>query len=244
MLSRIEAKLIKISHSFFYFLVWSGHFIVFSPFFKIKLEGKENIPKKGRYILAANHKNFFDGWLSAYAIGPFKKVSFLIAKRVLRHKGWQILARLMGSVLISNEIEEYQKALKKLNNVLSHNGKVGIFPEGDISNKPIPRKFKGGVAKLSIDSKTKVVPIHISGTYNLRYFNYWLKRAEIVIKIGKPLELYSFADKNGNNLEEVAEILRKEIIELSGLKELNPSDSKVFASSCSTSVKETKAQIR
>ena len=234
MLHRLEAKLIKIYQSLTYFLLWSTFFSVILLFFRIRLEGKENIPKRGRFILAANHQNFFDGFLLAYPTGPTKRVSFVIAKRALKLKFSQILARMIGSVMISNGIEEYQRALKKLNRVLSHGGRVGIFPEGDVSNHGLPRKFKGGVAKLSLDSNTKVVPVYLGGTYNLRCFKYWLKRPEILIKIGEPIQLYNYAEVFGNNLEGMASFVREKIIELMDLKEiqlledLNSIDSKSF----------------
>ena len=224
MINRLELKLVKISQSFFYFCVWMLKFIIFSLFINIQLEGKRHIPKKGRFILAANHQNFFDGFFVAYALGPFKKISFVIATRSLRKKSMRLLARLMGSVLLGNSPEEYQRILKKLNKILSHGGRVGIFPEGDVSPRPIPKKFKGGVAKLSIDSKTKVVPIFLSGTYNLRYLKYWLAKPTITIKIGKPVELYNYANETGNNLEYIASILREEITglaHLEGIKDLN-----------------------
>ena len=218
MLNRLELKLVKISQSFFYFCVWMLKFTVFALFCNIKVEGQRYIPKKGRFILAANHQNFFDGFLTAYALGPFNKVTFVIAKRSLKAKSMQLLARLIGSALLGNSIEEYQRVLKNLNKVLSHGGRVGIFPEGDVSPRTMPRKFKGGVAKLSIDSRTKVVPIFLSGTYNLRYLKYFLSRPTITIKIGKPIELYNYASENGNNLECIASILREKVIELAAFE--------------------------
>ena len=70
-----------------------------------------------------------------------------------------------------------------------------------------------------MDSKTKVIPVYIKGTYNLRYLKYWLSRPEILIKIGKPVALYNYA-KDGNNLEEMAAILREKIIDLMNVKEV------------------------
>lgn len=219
MLNRLEARLIKISQAFFYFVVCTFYFVMFALLLRIRIKGKENIPKKGRFIFAANHQNFFDGFLIARILGQFKKVSFVIAKRALKNKFNQILARLIGSVLIGNENEEYQRALKKLNRILTHGGAVGIFPEGNVSKGAIPGKFKGGVAKLSLDSKTKVIPVYINGSYNLRYFKYLFKRPDITIRIGKPVELYSYAKECGNNLDEMANIIREKIIELSNLQE-------------------------
>lgn len=229
MLSRIEAKFIKLSQNIFYFFVWNLYAIVLLPFVRLNIEGKENIPKKGRFILAANHQNFVDGFFISYPLGPLKRPTFVVAKRALKFKIFQILAKLIGSVLICNELEEYQRTLKKLNRVLSHGGVVGIFPEGDISNSKIPKKFKGGVSKLSIDSTSKVIPAYIDGTFGLRNFKYWLLRPEITIKFGEPLDLYNYSPKNGNNLDEIAVLLREKIIELSGLKEFKKLNSKTFS---------------
>ena len=186
---------------------------------KIKIEGIENIPKRGRFILAANHQNFFDGFLLACAVGPARKVSFVIAKRAVKLKFYQLVLKMLGSVIIGNEPEEYQRALKKLNKILSHGGIIGIFPEGDVSRHKMPGKFKGGVAKLSLDSKTRVIPVYLSGTYGLRNIKYLLKRPEIVIKVGEPVDLYNYAKLCENNLEQIAMFLRRKIIELMGIKE-------------------------
>lgn len=220
MLSRIEAKLVRFSQAVFYFLVAGFHIMLFLPLLRIKVEGRENILKKGRFIVAANHQNFYDGFIIAYVIGLLKKVSFVIARRALKNRFNEILAWLIGSVIIGNDAEEYQRALKKLNRILSHGGAVGIFPEGDISNKKNPRKFKGGVAKLSIDSQTKVIPVYLGGTYNLRYLSHWLRRPTVLVRIGKPLELYNYVKDFGNNLDEIASVLREKIIELGDLSEI------------------------
>lgn len=220
MINRIQAKLIRFLHSFFYLIVCSLIFFVFLVFFSVKFEGRENIPKRGRFIVAANHQNFFDGFFLVFAVNPFRRLCFVITKRAMKSIVFRYLARLIGSVLIGTKNEEYQIALKKLNNTLTHGGSVGIFPEGDISSHKLPRKFKGGVAKLSLDSKTKVVPVYINGTFELRYANYWLKRSPILVKIGKPIELYNFAKACNDDLDQMANIVREKIIELSEVKEI------------------------
>lgn len=218
MLSRIEAKLSRFYHSVMYAIIWLIHFLILRPLVRVQISGKENLPKKGRVILAANHQNFFDGFLMVYPLGPFKRVSFLIAKRSLPSALSVFIARSMGFAVIGNETEDYQRALKKLNKILSHGGWVGIFPEGDVSSRSIPRKFKGGVAKLTVDSHTKVVPVYLTGTYNLRHFKYLLKRPEVSLKIGKPVNLYNYSSEFGNNLDGMAGYLRERVLELADLK--------------------------
>ena len=214
MFNRLQIRLFKTSHSICYFVVWGLLYLTFRPFVSIQLQGKENIPKRGRYILAANHQNFFDGFFASFAHGPFRRVTFIIAKRALKYRVYHFLARLIGCVVIGSNVEEYQRILKKLNNILLHGGKVGIFPEGNVSKNNIPGKFKGGVAKLSIDSRSKVIPVFLSGTYQLRHFKSWFTRPKISIRIGKPVALYNYAESCDNNLDQVSSILRAKIVEL------------------------------
>lgn len=219
MIKKAEAKIIRVFHSVMYMIVWSVFYIWFlvSKLFFIKfiIKGKHNLPKKGRFILAANHQNFFDGFLISFLYNPLKVITPLIAKRALKHRFFELVARSMDAAILEEGIEAYQRALKKLNRVLTHGGVVIIFPEGNISNNSIPKKFKGGVAKLSIDSRTKIIPIHLSGTYTLRIFKNWFKNPKVLIKIGKPIELYSYANEYNNDLDKLASLLRDKIIELS-----------------------------
>lgn len=215
MIKRIETKLIKIAYGLVYSMCWLIGKFIFTVFARVKYTGIENIPKKGRFILAANHQNFFDGPLLVILVSPFKRITFVIAKRALKNWFYYYFMKFSGCVIIGVGIEEYQKALKKLNNILTHGHPVGIFPEGDVSNKKLPRRFKGGVAKLSLDSKTKIVPVYIDGTYNMRYFSKLLKRPEVTVTIGKPVELYNYAESCGNDLDKMAAIMREKIVELS-----------------------------
>lgn len=214
MLYKLNLKLIRFFQSFFYALYVLTFRFISSFFLKIKVVGKENIPKNRTFILAANHQNFFDGFFLANAMGISLRFNFIIAKRALRNGLYCFMAKLIGQELIGDGIEEYSRALKRLKKLLLHGHNVGIFPEGNVSNHEMPRAFKAGVAKLSLDTRVGVLPVYISGTYNLRYFDYWLKSPEIKIIIGKPVDLYDFAPVCGNNLEKIASVLRDKIIEL------------------------------
>lgn len=204
-----------------YFLSWMFFLLIFRviPYFliKIKIEGKENIPKGGKIILAANHQNFFDGYLIAYALGPFTKPSFLISRKSLRCKLFEAYAQLIGSVVIDSDAEVNQRVFKELNKRLSRGTMVVIFPEGKISKRKLPDKFKGGIAKLSLDAKAKVVPMYLDGTYSLRYLKAWLGKPTVVLKIGGPVNLYEYGNLCNYDLEKMAAEIREEIIQLSGI---------------------------
>lgn len=222
------------------YILWIGLFkIVANIFFKIKFEGRENTPTNEQYIFAANHQNFSDGVLIALAKFPITTFTFIIAKRALTRLWIKSFVYSVDSA-VADEGFGSLRALVKLKKRVGEGINAGIFPEGGISNKVIPGKFLPGVAKLSIDSKKKVVPVYINGTYDLRYLSYWFKRSELTIRFGKPIPLYEYAEEYNNNYDELASLIRDKVIELSGLSELIAVDKNVAAISATRSLSETK----
>lgn len=215
----------KLFNSISYFLVSKiFHLLAFS-FFDVKVEGLENIPKKGRFIFAGNHQNFVDGAFITF-FSP-RKTKFLVAKRSV--VGLAKFVLLTTGTSVNYEKNDYLEALKQLKKHLDLDNVIGIFPEGDVSRRTLPRKFKGGVSKLSIDSEAPVIPVYINGTFELRKLSYWFKRSKILLRFGKPFDLYKESDKYKFDLDKMAEILRSKIIELSGLKELVNIENKVIS---------------
>jgi len=57
--------------------------LFFKIFYRIRVEGSENIPKKGPYIIYANHTSFFDGLIMATSVPRYARPGlFLMAFRV------------------------------------------------------------------------------------------------------------------------------------------------------------------
>ena len=73
---------------------------------------------------------------------------------------------------------------------------------------------------MSLDSQSNVLPIYLSGTYELRYSSYLLKIPTITIRIGKPVDLYNYFPICGNNLDKVAAVLREKVVELVAPKKI------------------------
>lgn len=137
---------------------------IMRKYFRLEVEGLENIPKKGAAIIAPNHSGYtgFDALLLAHII--HKEIHRI--PRVLTHHFWfltkttAIPAQKMGftEATFENGLHE----LKKNNLIL-------LFPEGEYGNfKPTSQmyqlqEFKRGFVRMALATQSPIVPTLVIG---------------------------------------------------------------------------------
>lgn len=138
--------------------------ILFISLYTPKIEGKENIPKNGRIILAGNHTNNFDCLL---LMSSTKRCIHFLAKDELWKGPKKIIFSNMGLIPVNRRQKDH-KSLESAENYLKHEKLIGIFPEGTTEKeKNVLLPFKIGAVKMAYDTDTKIVPFAITGTYKL-----------------------------------------------------------------------------
>jgi 1-acyl-sn-glycerol-3-phosphate acyltransferase len=153
---------------------------IFRMFFNLKVYGKGWIPKKGPYLICANHCSFFDPVTVSIAIP--QKVYWIALKDLYKIRPLSILLRLVDCIQVNGVIKE---AL----DVLNAGKVVGIFPEGRRTyTGKLMKKGKRGAALIAFRSGVAVLPAYISGTQQV-----YPRRAKfpkiypVRVHFGKPL---------------------------------------------------------
>jgi len=191
-------------------------------FFK-HIEGLENLPKNGPYIIAANHIGFIDYFFIASVTIPYtrRKIHFMAKREKWRDSlGDYIIKKWWGAIVI--DPENKAKSLEEAQNYLKKGEICAIYPEGEASKNP-NELFKGkvGVAKLAMISKVPVVPIGLKGLlmrtrssadFLKNLFSFYKK---ISIKIGQPLTFPSNIQMNEKSLEDITRKIMQNIASLS-----------------------------
>jgi len=133
-------------------------------YFRLEIEGLENIPKNGAAIIAPNHSGYagFDAMLLTHEI--FKRIHRV--PRVLTHKLWfltkytSIPANKMGYIEATTE-----NGLKEL----GRGQLIILFPEGENGNFKSTKnayklqEFKRGFIRMSLNSRAPIIPTLIIG---------------------------------------------------------------------------------
>lgn len=165
------------------FLAWA--------LFRLKVEGKDNLPKDAPFIVASNHTSFLDPGLIQIAIPA--RMSWITKKDVYENWYLKPLCWVSESIPINGAIEKALVALEE--------GRVlGIFPEGTRSRNGKLKDADTGIAILALRSGRPVLPIGIKGAFEaFPPGKNFFKPYPIVVKIGKP---FSFEKKDKENIEE------------------------------------------
>ena len=160
----------------FYTFVKCIAFVIFHIIFRIKVEGKDNIPLEGRLVLCANHHRNWDPILIATVFS--RKISWMGKKELFKNKFFNIFLNWLLVFPVDREVNDIG-AVKKALRVLKAEKVLGIFPEGTRVYEFNPENAKAGVALLALKSNSPVIPVYIKSSYKLF--------SKVCIYIGKPI---------------------------------------------------------
>lgn len=168
--------------------------------FRPTIVGLENIPKKGRILIAGNHTKWLD---PVMLVGIVKRPVHFLAKDELFHGITKPIVQGMGCIPVNRRIHDHnalQGAIDFLNNDLC----VGIFPEGTINRTDdVIMPFKMGAVKACSETKSKLVPFIITGEYKLF-------KKTIRLEFLKPIEIGNELEKENKKF---MDIVSKKLIE-------------------------------
>jgi long-chain acyl-CoA synthetase len=155
----------------------------------IQVEGLENIPREGAYLLCSNHQSFLDPAI-LLAVLPLRSIQHMFAVGTSEIFGSGIMlrvARIMRTVVVDPDAN-LVPAMRAGAFGLRHGMALVLYPEGERSIDGTPKTFKKGAAILSIHLQVPIVPVAVDGIYEAwprgKPFQ---KFAPIKIKIGAPM---------------------------------------------------------
>ncbi|MGA5703269.1 lysophospholipid acyltransferase family protein [Peterkaempfera bronchialis] len=156
------------------------------------IEGRENVPRSGPVILAANHLSFIDSVVIPL-VAP-RPVAFLAKAEYFQGrgvKGW--LTRRFFTAIDAVPVERgthraAQASLEAARDVLARGGAFGIYPEGTRSRDGRLYRGRTGVAWLALTSGAPVVPVAVLGTDRIQPVGTRLPRIRrVTVRFGTPL---------------------------------------------------------
>ncbi|MBU1202965.1 1-acyl-sn-glycerol-3-phosphate acyltransferase [Patescibacteria group bacterium] len=148
-----------------------GYYILkylFYPFIKLfwldKISGLNNIPKKGSFIIVANHKSYLD-FILLFTFIP-RRISFLAAEVFFKSKLWHPIMKITGQIKVDRESPNKGEVYKNVDRLFKKGGVLGIFPEGTRSRDGKLHKGYNGAVKFSFKYQVPIIPIGLINTFD------------------------------------------------------------------------------
>ncbi|HEV2370481.1 MAG TPA: lysophospholipid acyltransferase family protein [Acidimicrobiales bacterium] len=132
-------------------------------FYRVRIEGRENVPRSGPAILAGNHISFCDSIFLPLVLR--RRVTFVAKAEYFDDRKTAWFFRAVGQIPIRRQGgSASMRALETAKDVLRDGKLFGIYPEG--TRSPDGRLHKGhtGVARLAFDTGAPVIAVAMTGT--------------------------------------------------------------------------------
>lgn len=155
---------------------------------RVKVEGIENLPKGGGYVLASNHLGRLDTAMLYYSLeGDF---IMPVAEKYEHHWLYGRIGNAMGAIWL----DRFNADIGSIREIIARmkaGGILVIAPEGTRSKTEALAEGKPGVAYLAMKAGVPIVPIALAGTEdravleNLKHF----RRSKITVRAGEAFSL-------------------------------------------------------
>lgn len=152
--------------------------VAFTVWYHVKVEGRENIPKKGAFIFASNHRSYADPVL--VVICGRGRFSFMAKSELFEKKAFGWLIRMLGAFPVERGKGD-TAAIDRAISTVQNGTHLLIFPEGTRSATGKVGKGKTGVALIAAKAGADVIPVGINFEGKLHF------RSKIVVRYGKPI---------------------------------------------------------
>jgi acyl-[acyl-carrier-protein]-phospholipid O-acyltransferase/long-chain-fatty-acid--[acyl-carrier-protein] ligase len=172
------------------FVVW----LLSHTAYRVRIEGRANLPQEGGALVVANHVSFIDGvLLLLYFPRPLR----IVARADRTQKRWfRWLADDLGTIFIRPRTKSLAESIRTARDALRRGDLVCIFPEGRITRTGQMHEFQRGFLAMRRGTDVPVIPINLVGLWG-SIFSYeggkplrkWPRHwpYPVIIRIGPPI---------------------------------------------------------
>ena len=174
------------------FLLW----LLTKTFYRIRVEGRDNIPEKGGALFVCNHVSFVDAPLLMASTD--RKIRFLMHREYYNLWWIKPFTKMLGLIPIASDLgpREMIESLQAARDAIRDGHVVCIFAEGKITRTGDLNEFLRGFERIMKGNDASIVPIALVGVWgsifsfeNGRFFWKWPKKIpyHVTIRFGKNL---------------------------------------------------------
>jgi 1-acyl-sn-glycerol-3-phosphate acyltransferase len=152
---------------------------------RLTIEGKQNVPTEGSYILAPVHRSIVD----TFAVGA-------VTRRRLRYMGkeelWKVgwfgrVIEALGAFPVHRDVAD-REAFRRCVAVIEGGEPLVLFPEGTRQAGPEVKELREGAVYLAARTNVPIVPVGIGGSeMALRKGTRFPRPVKIHLVVGEPI---------------------------------------------------------
>lgn len=171
---------------------------------RVEIEGEENLPESGPFVLSPNHCSELDPLVVAVVVWRLGRAPRFMTKdslfripvvgAILRRTGMIPVARASSSAAARHTMDAAEQ-------LVTHGRGVIVYPEGTLTRDPglWPMRGKTGAVRLAMAGDIPLIPMAHWGVQEIlpRYgkISLWPPRKRVRVVIGAPVDPSAFGEK-------------------------------------------------
>ena len=174
------------------FVLW----VLTHTVYRIRVDGRDNIPSKGGALFVCNHLSLVDALLLLASTD--RQVRFIMFKGIYEQPWIKPFAKILRAIPISSELRprEMLHALRSASEAIQQGEVVCIFAEGQITRIGHLLPFRRGFERIMKDVEAPIIPVALDGVWGSIFsfekgrFLWKLPRHipyRVTVNFGKPL---------------------------------------------------------
>jgi acyl-[acyl-carrier-protein]-phospholipid O-acyltransferase/long-chain-fatty-acid--[acyl-carrier-protein] ligase len=153
-------------------------------FYRIRVEGRDNIPETGGALFVANHMSLIDALLLLSSTD--RHIRFLMFKDIFELPYIKPFAKMIRAIPISSQLRprDMIRSLREASDSIRAGEVVCIFAEGQITRIGQMLPFRRGLERVMKGVDAPIVPVHLDGVWG-SIFSY--ERGRFVWKLPRSI---------------------------------------------------------
>lgn len=147
--------------------------------FRVKVDGRENIPNDRNFILLSNHINAWDP-IVLVAACPQWEIRFLAKESLFKFAPLRYVLKHVNAIRIARGGSNLA-AMRAALDAVRRGHTLGIFPEGHRFQTGKIETLQTGVVMIVMNTDAPLLPAHVAGEYGFR--------KTIRVRFGAPIEM-------------------------------------------------------
>jgi 1-acyl-sn-glycerol-3-phosphate acyltransferase len=172
-------------------------------FSRLRVYGRENVPREGGVVLALNHFH----WLDPAAFGAACPRTIYYMAKIEAHRipGLGQVIRSFGTFSVRRG-ESDRDAVRTMRKIVADGHALGLFVEGTRQRAGVPGPVQPGAGMVAVQENVAVVPAAIHGTETWRPGNFH----PVSVAWGQPMS-FEGLPRNGKGYREASADIEREI---------------------------------
>lgn len=133
--------------------------------YRVRVEGRDNIPDKGGALFVCNHLSFVDALLLIASTDRF--IRFLMDEEMYRRRWIHPFARVLRVIPVSpyQRPRELLRSLREASQAIRDGDVVCIFAEGQITRIGLLLPFRRGFERIMKGLDAPIIPVNLDGVW-------------------------------------------------------------------------------